>query len=104
MQSAWITSLRADGSPRSVRVWYAPTGDERWIATSLSTRKVADIRRDPRVSFVVEGVDAVLNGTATLVDIGSRPDILTLFADRYDGWNAADTMWGERVFIRIVPR
>ena len=88
-----------------MRVWFVAHGDDRWIATSMSTNKVADIRRDPRVSFVVEGIDDVLYGTATLVDIGSRADILQRFADEYGGWNAADTRhYGERVYIRVVPR
>jgi general stress protein 26 len=104
-EHAWITSLRADGSPRSVRVWFVSDGVERWIATSTSTRKVADIQRDPRVSFVVEGRDDALYGDASLVGITERDDILRAFADKYNGWNAAETgQWGERVYIRVVPR
>ena len=88
-----------------MRVWFAPVGDEQWIATSMSTRKVADIRRDPRVSFVIEGRDVRLDGIATLEPIDSRPDVLKLFADRYNGWDAAsETTWGERVYIRVTPR
>lgn len=103
MQHGWLTTLRADGSPRTSRVWFIHKADQIWIATSESARKVSDIRRDQRVSFAIEGQHGAVTRNATLVVIESRSGILGLFRDNYDGWDPADpTEDGPRVFIRLT--
>ena len=70
-----LTTLRRDGSPISLPVWFV-TWDRRVYVTGPSqTKKFARIRRDPRVSFLVESgtrwaeLRAVhLSGTAAFVD------------------------------------
>jgi PPOX class probable F420-dependent enzyme len=50
-----LTTLRRDGSPYSVVVWCGREGD-RFTVNATEGRWLDNIRRDPRVSFVV--VDA----------------------------------------------
>jgi PPOX class probable F420-dependent enzyme len=47
-----LTTLRADGSPYSVVVWCGRDGD-RFTVNAAEGRWLDNIRRDPRVSFVV---------------------------------------------------
>ena len=47
-----LTTLRPDGSPYSVVVWCGRDG-ERFTVNAAEGRWLANLRRDPRVSFVV---------------------------------------------------
>jgi PPOX class probable F420-dependent enzyme len=48
-----LSTLRADGSPRSWVVWVGLEGDRILVCTSDSTWKAKDMRRDPRVAMSV---------------------------------------------------
>ncbi|WTW92576.1 pyridoxamine 5'-phosphate oxidase family protein [Streptomycetaceae bacterium NBC_01309] len=49
-----FTSLRADGFPVSLPVWFVVADREVWISGAASTYKFRRVRRDNRVSFLVE--------------------------------------------------
>lgn len=49
-----FTSLRADGIPIALPVWFVSFDERIYIDAVTRTKKVARIRRDPRVSFLVE--------------------------------------------------
>lgn len=83
-------------------MWFVETSDAVWVATSVATRKVADVERDPRVTFTVEGRHGALTTSATVVSIDAEPAVLSAFAQRYEGWDAADpSVDGPRVLIRL---
>lgn len=102
MRHGWLTTLRADGRPRTVRVWFVEVDGHVWIATSDPSRKIDDIRRDARVTFSIEGVHEPLSATATLRSIDSAPGVLAAFRSDYGGWDAADPGgYGPRILIRL---
>lgn len=49
-----FTSLRADGVPIALPVWYVALDERIYLDAVARTKKVGRIRRDPRVSFLVE--------------------------------------------------
>ncbi|MGO4102603.1 pyridoxamine 5'-phosphate oxidase family protein [Leifsonia sp. YAF41] len=103
MRHAWITTIRRDGSPRTSRVWFVESGGGVWIATAEANRKVADIRRDSRSTFAIEGHHGAQTMTASIEPIDSEPSVLALFKRDYDGWDAADPAAdGPRVLIRLM--
>ena len=53
---AHLVTLDADGSPRVVCIWVGLDGDE-IVSGHLSTaqRKLANVRRDPRVAVSLQG-------------------------------------------------
>lgn len=70
-----FTSLRADGVPITLPVWFVAIDERIYIDAVARTKKVARIRRDPRVSFLVESGErwrdlrgVHLTGTARIVD------------------------------------
>lgn len=70
-----LTTLRRDGMPISLPLWFACENERVYVATPSKTKKVARLRRDDRVSFLVETgerwaeLKAVqLNGRARIVD------------------------------------
>ena len=50
---AQFVTLREDGSPTTVPVWYKWDGSEARIFTSRGTSKLRNIARDPRVALAV---------------------------------------------------
>ena len=72
-----LTTLRADGSPRSHVVWVGLEGERVLMCTSESTWKAKDMRADPRVALSVIDLDnpyrmAAIQGE--VVDIRPDPD------------------------------
>jgi PPOX class probable F420-dependent enzyme len=49
-----FTTLRADGVPITLPVWFVAFDDYIYVDAVTRTKKVTRIRRDPRVSFLVE--------------------------------------------------
>ncbi len=49
-----FTSLKADGVAISLPVWFVALDEHIYIDAVARTKKVARVRRDPRVSFLVE--------------------------------------------------
>ncbi len=76
-----LTSLRADGWPISLPVWFVVLDRRIYVAGQAHTKKFARIRNDPRVSFVVESgtqwaelVGVQLTGRAGFVEGGEQLD------------------------------
>jgi PPOX class probable F420-dependent enzyme len=49
-----LTTLKADGTPVSLPIWFVALDRTICFSTPSRTKKVARIRRDPRASFLVE--------------------------------------------------
>ncbi len=65
-----VATLRMDGTPVLVTVWYDLDGDDLWFIAGQDSWKVRHLRRDPRISFHVvdpKGFPYVsCEGTATI--------------------------------------
>lgn len=89
---AHFTTVAADGSPHTTIVWVGLEGDEIVIGKLQPDQKVANIRRDPRVSLSIEAEGdqfgmqnhLVVEGTARITD-GGAPQLLHDLAQRYIG-------------------
>lgn len=86
-RNAWLCTLRADGSPHLVPVWFVHLRERWWIGTSTRSVKVRNASHDPRVSLALEDGDApvVAQGLATVRE-DFPDDVLAAFAERY-GWD-----------------
>lgn len=69
-----LTSLRRDGVPIALPVWFVALDRRIYVSGPAHTKKFARIRRDPRVSFLVEAgtrwadlVGVHVTGTAEVV-------------------------------------
>jgi PPOX class probable F420-dependent enzyme len=49
-----LTTLRSDGRPVPLPVWFAVVERAIYVRTPASTHKVAHVRTDPRATFLVE--------------------------------------------------
>ena len=115
-----FTTLRRDGQPVALPVWFAAVDQKIYVRTPARTKKVARIRSDERCSFLAESglawkdLKAVhLSGRAVLVEEGPEYDrAQAAISEKYEGFRteskdmpdsarkAYSTAWA---MIRIDP-
>lgn len=73
------TTLRSDGVPITLPVWFVALDERIYVASPAHRKKVARVRKDPRVSFLVESgerwaelVGVHLTGRAQIVEDPER--------------------------------
>lgn len=83
-----LTSLRRDGVPIALPIWFVVLERRIYVSGPATAKRVARVRRDPRVSFVIESgtrwaeLRAVhLTGRARVV---TEPDLLARVATALD--------------------
>jgi PPOX class probable F420-dependent enzyme len=111
---AVFASARPDGRPHAVPTWYAVDGDDIVFTTWHTTVKAANIRRDPRVSVVVQDPEppydyVTVEGEAALFDdldlcrrISTQLGAKYMGADRAEEFGQRNGVAGELV-VRIRP-
>lgn len=107
-----VATVQPDGSPQVSPVWVKRDGDDLLVSTSIGRRKEQNLRRDPRVSVVVQPFDAPytyaeIRGTATLTTEGGD-ELMDELSVKYTGKKFAEFNPSmddaERVVVRITPR
>lgn len=86
-----FTTLRRDGVPVSLPVWFVVDGQQIYMQTPDRSKKIARVRNDARSSFVVESGKAwtelkavSLTGTAAIVsDDEAAGGVLALLGEKY---------------------
>ncbi|MFD5034882.1 PPOX class F420-dependent oxidoreductase [Streptomyces sp. NPDC058405] len=108
-----IATIQPDGSPQVSPVWVKRDGDDVLISTTVGRRKERNLRRDARVTVVVQPFDspytyAEIRGSATLTTEGGE-ELINELSLKYTGkpyaeFNPASADDSERVVVRITPR
>ncbi|MFD5783215.1 PPOX class F420-dependent oxidoreductase [Streptomyces sp. NPDC126933] len=108
-----IATIQPDGSPQVSPVWVKRDGDDVLISTTVGRRKERNLRRDARVTVVVQPFDspytyAEIRGSATLTTEGGE-ELINELSLKYTGkpyaeFNPASAEDSERVVVRITPR
>ncbi len=87
-RTATMATVGPDGTPHLVAMWYAVVDGQVWFETKAKSQKVVNLRRDPRLTVMVEDgltYDALrgvaLEGTGAIVD---DPDAL---------WDVGVSVW-----------
>jgi nitroimidazol reductase NimA-like FMN-containing flavoprotein (pyridoxamine 5'-phosphate oxidase superfamily) len=113
-----LTTLRSDGWPVALPVWYVVKDRAVYLRTRPTTKKVMRIQHDPRSSFLVssgarwaELKAAVLTCRAVIVEDRSlQAEVLALFDQKYAAFRTAPSAMpsssqkhyqGEPVIIRL---
>jgi PPOX class probable F420-dependent enzyme len=111
-----LATIGSDGQPHLTAMWYGVVDGEIWLETKVKSQKAVNLRRDPRVSFMIEDGDTYdslrgvsFEGTAEIVE---DPDAIFRVGvsvwERYTGpyteevKPAVDMMMNKRVAVRIV--
>jgi len=109
-----LATVRKDGSPHVVPVWYDLDGDSLVFTTGAETIKGKNMKRDPRVCIAVDDQTppysfVMIEGTAELSeDPGELYHWAARIAGRYMGESEAEA-YGRRnsgegeVLVRVTP-
>lgn len=84
----WLTSVRPDGRPHAVAVWFLWDGHSFLIFSRPQNQKITNIGHDPRVLLIVDdshqGADPlVIEGDATLLAPGEVDLTTPAFVEKY---------------------
>ncbi|GAA0450689.1 PPOX class F420-dependent oxidoreductase [Streptomyces stramineus] len=108
---AAVATLQPDGSPQMSVTWITHDGNDLLIATGAESRKAKNLRRDPRVTVMINPPNAPytyveVRGTATVSAEGGR-ELLDELSRKYTGLAYADfdPAQGdmELVAVRVTP-
>ena len=109
-----LATVRKDGRPHVVPIWFTLDGDTIVFTTGEHAVKAANIRRDPRICLCVDDETPpyayiMVEGTATLsTDIDPLLHWATRIGGRYMGEALAET-YGKRngvpgeLLVRVTP-
>jgi general stress protein 26 len=119
-QKGIFTTLRKDGSPVALPVWFVVIERTICIGAPTRTKKITRVRNDPRASFLVESglrwaeLEAVhLNGVAAVVeDQALKEEIVEALDAKYEQMRTAvDLMptatrahYSVTTYLRLVPQ
>lgn len=113
-----LATIGPDGQPHLTAMWYGVVDGEIWLETKAKSQKAVNLRRDPRVSFLLEDGHSydTLRGASFegVAEVVEDPDAIFRVGvsvwERYTGpytddmKPAVDQMMHKRVAVRIVTR
>jgi len=114
---ATLATIGPNGAPHLTAMWYAVIDGELWFETKAKSQKAVNLRRDPRVTCLLEAGQTydqlrgvAIEGHAEIID---DPDKLWAVGvsvwERYTGpyreevRPAVEQMLNKRIAIRVVP-
>ena len=110
---ATVATVQPDGSPQLSVTWLTRDGDDLLVSTTVGRRKEQNIRRDPRVTVMINPADAPysyaeVRGEASLTTEGGE-ELINDLSRKYTGkdyaeFNPSSGKDAERVVVRITPR
>ncbi|GAA0450915.1 PPOX class F420-dependent oxidoreductase [Streptomyces olivaceiscleroticus] len=110
---ATVATIQPDGSSQLSVVWIKRDGDDLLFSTTIGRRKERNLRRDPRVTVMINPPTAPytyaeIRGEATMTHEGGQ-ELIDELSRKYTGkdyaaFNPAAAEDSERVVVRISPR
>ncbi|WJV47884.1 PPOX class F420-dependent oxidoreductase [Streptomyces flavofungini] len=108
-----VATIQPDGSPQLSPVWVKRDGDDVIFSTTVGRQKEKNLRRDPRVTVLLQPFDAPytyaeIRGTAEMTTEGGQ-ELIDELSLKYTGLKYAEfsAQAGQdapRVVVRVTPR
>ncbi|MEU1783925.1 PPOX class F420-dependent oxidoreductase [Streptomyces abikoensis] len=108
-----VATVQPDGSPQLSVTWVKRDGDDLLFSTTVGRRKERNLRRDPRVTVLVNPPNAPytyaeVRGSADVTTEGGD-ELIDELSRKYTGkdyadFNPAAKDDAQRVVVRITPR
>ncbi|MFN8473990.1 MAG: TIGR03667 family PPOX class F420-dependent oxidoreductase [Anaerolineae bacterium] len=110
----WLSSVRPDGRPHLVPVWFLWDGETLTIFSQPNNQKIRNLRANPHVTVALEAANegedvAILEGTAQLLSMDAVAPILDQYREKYEASIIALGMTPETMMatysqpIRVTP-
>ncbi|MFN8484321.1 MAG: TIGR03667 family PPOX class F420-dependent oxidoreductase [Anaerolineae bacterium] len=110
----WLSSVRPDGRPHLVPVWFLWDGNAITIFSQPNNQKIRNLRANAHVALALEAANegedvAILEGTAELVAVDDVATILDPYREKYAasiaemGWTPETMLASYSQPIRVTP-
>lgn len=100
----WLATVRPDGRPHLVAIWFVYVDGHLWVCTGASSVKVHNLAAEPRVTISLKegNRSAIGEGTAHLEPAPFPTAVVDAFIAKFD-WDtsAPDSAMGELALLRI---
>jgi PPOX class probable F420-dependent enzyme len=109
---AWLVTVRPDGTPQPVPVWFLWEGESFLIYSRPATPKLRNIAHNPRVALHLDGNGrggdiVVVSGEAAVSEADPSADQIPAYVEKYaepierNGWTPASFAEDYSVPIRV---
>ena len=110
----WLSSVRPDGRPHLVPVWFVWDGESVTIFSQPNNQKIRNIRANQNVFLALEAANegedvAILEGTAEFITMDATAPIQPAYMGKYQesitemGWTPESMMASYSQPIRVTP-
>jgi len=110
----WLNTVRPDGLPHAIAVWFLWDGESILIFSKPNNQKIRNLRQNPHVLLAIDdtkqGEDPItIEGTATLLEPGTVDITLAAYVEKYGkgikqiGFTPESMAAAYSQAIRIVP-
>ena len=102
-QNIWLASVRPDGRPHLVPIWFTWHSDNLYICTEAKSIKSRNIAHNPRVMAALEdGTSPVIcEGIAAILPPPWPDDVIASFVTKYEWEISPDDQYNQ--LIEITP-
>ena len=102
-QNLWLATVRLNGSPHLVPIWFVWVAGKIYLCTSADSIKVRNLMQNPHVSIALEdGLHpVVIEGLAKPIGVTPKP-VIAAFKKKYD-WDISDDSEYNQVVV-IEPK
>lgn len=104
-KNVWLATVRPDGRPHLIPIWFVWFDGFIWIATARDSVKVGNVLANPRVAVALEDGDrpVIIEGRCEDVSDPARLDALApAFISKFD-WDIRQTLDEYGAILAIKP-
>lgn len=85
----WLGTVRPDGRPHLVPVWFLWDGASIYIYSQPAAQKLRNLAANDRVTLALEAANrggdiVIIEGTAEVMDVADAPDVIPPYTTKYE--------------------
>ena len=103
-RNVWFATVRPDGRPHLVPIWFVIEGERWYVCTQADSVKARNLKANPAVSLALEDGDhpLVVEGQARAID--TTAGVAAKFKAKYDWDITADGQYTQLIEVTVSRR
>ena len=107
-RNVWFATVRPDGRPHLVPIWFVVEGERWYVCTGAGSVKARNLKENPAVSLALEDGDHpfVVEGQARAIDTAESvaASVAAKFKAKYDWDITTDTQYTQLIEVTVSRR
>lgn len=102
-KNIWLATVRSDGRPHLVPIWFVWVNEKIYICTEEKSVKIKNLQGNPRASVALENGSqpAIAEGTARILQRPYPADVIAEFKHKYEWDITTDASYN--ILVEITP-